>query len=79
MATGPSFWDRGILTVIGLDKVEWISGMVPNVGLNVAFMIFGAAGLAFNIFTRLVHTSLVFLALLIYQPRSLGYHHLTKL
>lgn len=52
MPTGPSFWDQGILTVIGLDKVEWINDTVPNVGLNVAFMTFGAVGLAFNIFTR---------------------------
>jgi len=51
MPTGPSFWDQGILTVIGLNKVEWINDIVPNVGLNVAFMIFGAVGLAFNIFT----------------------------
>lgn len=48
---GPSFWDRGILSVVGLDKVEWIRSNVPNVGLNVAFMLFGAAGLAFNIVT----------------------------
>lgn len=60
MSTGPSFWDQGILTVIGLDRVKWISDIVPNVGLNVTFMIFGAVGLAFNIFTRWVHTSLFF-------------------
>ena len=63
MPTGPSFWDQGILTVIRLDKVEWISGTVPNVGLNVAFMIFGAVALAFNIFTRWVYTSLFLLFL----------------
>ena len=52
VSTGPSFWDQGILTVVGLNKNEWISKRVPNVGLNVAFMIFGAAALAFNIVTR---------------------------
>jgi len=48
---GPSFWDQGILTVTGLEKVGWISETLPNVGLNVSFMLFGAGGLAFNIFT----------------------------
>jgi hypothetical protein len=79
MPAGPSFWDRGILTVIGLDKVAWISDTVPNVGLNVAFMIFATLALAFNIFIRWAHTSLVFLALDIYQPRSLRNHQFTKL
>lgn len=80
MPTGPSFWDQGILTVIGLNKVEWINDIVPNVGLNVAFMIFGAVGLAFNIFTRWVCTSLFFFFLvLIYQPRSPREHNLAEL
>jgi len=48
---GPSFWDQGILTVFGLDKVKWISEAVPNVGLNVTFLLIGGAGLAFNIVT----------------------------
>jgi len=58
LPAGPSFWDQGILTVTRLERIGWISKTVPNVGLNVAFMMFGAAGLAFNIFTRWVHTSL---------------------
>ena len=61
----------------GLEKIEWISGAVPNIGLNVTFMVFGAAGLAFNIFTRWVHTSL-FIALLIYQPRSIREHRIAE-
>ena len=77
MATGPSFWDQGILSVIGLDQIEWISRAVPNVGLNVAFMLFGAAGLAFNIFTRCIRH--FFFAPLIYQPRSLREHRFAEL
>lgn len=57
-----------MLTIIGLEKVGWISEAVPNIGLNVTFMVFGAAGLAFNIFTRWVYTSPLSAAL-IYQPR----------
>ena len=41
-------------------------------------MVFGAAGLAFNIFTRWVYTSL-FIALLIYQPRSVREHRIAEL
>lgn len=78
LPAGPSFWDQGILTVIGLEKVKWISDAVPNVGLNVAFMIFGAAALAFNIVTRWVHTSLFFTPL-IYQPRSLREYRIAEL
>ena len=78
MPAGPSFWDQGVLTVTGLEKIEWISGAVPNIGLNVTFMVFGAAGLAFNIFTRWAHTSL-FIALLIYRPRSFREHRIAEL
>lgn len=58
MPAGPSFWDQGILTITGLERIGWINETVPNVGLNVAFMMFGAACLAFNIVTRWVYTSL---------------------
>ena len=78
LPAGPSFWDRGVLTVTGLEKIGWISGAVPNIGLNVTFMVFGAGGLAFNIFTRWVYTSL-FIALLIYQPRSIREHRIAEL
>ncbi|KAI0053462.1 Choline/ethanolaminephosphotransferase [Auriscalpium vulgare] len=48
---GPSFWDQGILTVTRLEHVEVIAKHVPNIGLNEAFMVFGALALAFNIIT----------------------------
>jgi len=48
---GPSYWDQGILTVTGLGRIEWIRERVPNIGMNVAFMVFGAVALAFNIVT----------------------------
>ncbi|KAG7100139.1 hypothetical protein E1B28_001919 [Marasmius oreades] len=45
---GPSFWDTGILTFVGLEKYPPLA-RVPNIGLNEAFMAFGAVGLGFNI------------------------------
>ncbi|THH20505.1 hypothetical protein EW146_g856 [Bondarzewia mesenterica] len=52
---GPTFWDQKILTSTGLEKVEAIASRVPNVGLNEAFMVFGALGLGFNIITSYVN------------------------
>ena len=70
---GPSFWDQGILTVTGLEGIGWIGERVPNVGMNVGFMIFGAVALAFNIVTRWVYT-LPFLSYLsaTFTPQTLG-------
>ncbi|KAL1664877.1 hypothetical protein EV122DRAFT_224026 [Schizophyllum commune] len=47
---GPTFWDTGILTIANLENVPPFD-RIPNIGLNEAFMYFGAVGLAFNIFT----------------------------
>ncbi|KAF8527387.1 Choline/ethanolaminephosphotransferase [Hysterangium stoloniferum] len=44
-----AMWDTGILTVLHLEHIDIISHNVRNVGLNEAFMIFGALALAFNI------------------------------
>ncbi|KAF7971030.1 hypothetical protein HWV62_22229 [Athelia sp. TMB] len=54
---GTAFWDKGILTATGLINIERIAAIVPNYPLNESFMIFGAAGLAFNILSsyRNVH------------------------
>jgi len=46
---GPSFWDTGILTITRLDRLPLLPKIIPNFGLNEAFMVFGAFGLAFNI------------------------------
>ncbi|KAL0568840.1 hypothetical protein V5O48_013134 [Marasmius crinis-equi] len=47
---GPSFWDTGILTFLGLEKYPPIKDLgIPNIGLNESFMAVGAIGLAFNI------------------------------
>ncbi|KAJ3718963.1 choline ethanolaminephosphotransferase [Lentinula raphanica] len=46
---GPSFWDTPVLDFLHLSSIPLISNTIPNVGLNVCFMIFGAFGLAFNI------------------------------
>ncbi|KAF9012789.1 choline ethanolaminephosphotransferase [Hymenopellis radicata] len=45
---GPAFWDTPILTFLHLDHLAIFSD-IPNVGLNDAFMVFAAFGLAFNI------------------------------
>jgi ethanolaminephosphotransferase len=52
---GPSFWDTGILTFTGLNKVPMVAQLLPNIGLNEAFMVFAGFGLAFNIQTRYAH------------------------
>ena len=40
------------MTLLGIDKVPAIANLIPNVGLNVAFMVYGAIFLLFNIVTR---------------------------
>lgn len=52
---GTQIWDQGILTLLGLEKVEWITSRVPDYGLNEAFMVFGGFALAFNVVIRLAH------------------------
>ncbi|TFY81458.1 hypothetical protein EWM64_g2549 [Hericium alpestre] len=52
---GPSFWDQKILTVTRLEDVEAIASRIPNIPLNVAFMIFGACGVALNIITSYIN------------------------
>ncbi|KAJ3859246.1 Choline/ethanolaminephosphotransferase [Lentinula novae-zelandiae] len=46
---GPSFWDTPILDFLHLSHIPLITNTLPNIGLNVSFMVFGAFGLAFNI------------------------------
>jgi len=46
---GPSFWDQPFLTFTKLDSVPAVAERIPNIGLNEAFMVFGAFALAFNI------------------------------
>jgi ethanolaminephosphotransferase len=50
--TGPAFWDKKLLTFTHLDRIPQVVQHVPNIGLNESFMVFGAFGLAFNIFSR---------------------------
>ncbi|KAI0095189.1 Choline/ethanolaminephosphotransferase [Irpex rosettiformis] len=52
---GPAFWDTPFLTLLGLDKVPMIANLVPNVGLNIAFMTYGAVFLLFNIVTSYIN------------------------
>ncbi|KAF8875779.1 CDP-alcohol phosphatidyltransferase-domain-containing protein [Infundibulicybe gibba] len=46
----PTFWDKGILTVIRLDHAPFINKL-PNIGLNEAFVVFGAFGLTFSMYS----------------------------
>ena len=48
---GPIFWDRGILNITGLAKIDFVSTHLGrfNLPFNDAFMTFGALGLLFNI------------------------------
>lgn len=46
---GPAIWDTGLLTALHLDQVDSVTRIIPNIGLNVSFMVFGAFALAFNI------------------------------
>lgn len=54
LCTGPTFWDQKILTFTRLENADWIASRVPNVALNVCFMIFAGFALAFNIVTRCI-------------------------
>ncbi|KAL4070332.1 CDP-alcohol phosphatidyltransferase-domain-containing protein [Scleroderma citrinum] len=46
---GPSFWDKGVLSITRLDMIPQLVATVPNIRLNEAFMMFAGFGLAFNI------------------------------
>ncbi|KAF8435748.1 choline ethanolaminephosphotransferase [Boletus edulis BED1] len=46
---GPSFWDQRFLTFTHLRNIPQVVDIVPDIGLNEAFMVFAASGLAFNI------------------------------
>ena len=42
------------MSLTGLENVEWIASRVPNLAINVCFMLFAVFALAFNIVTRCV-------------------------
>ncbi|GAA99281.1 uncharacterized protein L969DRAFT_86508 [Mixia osmundae IAM 14324] len=47
---GPQFWDQGVLTVTGLKDVPQVAKLgIKDLPLNDAFLVFGLAGLLFNI------------------------------
>ncbi|KAI0273977.1 Choline/ethanolaminephosphotransferase [Russula aff. rugulosa BPL654] len=46
---GPRFWDQNILSFTRLENIDWIASRVPNLPLNVCFMVFAGFALAFNI------------------------------
>ena len=48
LTTGPSFWDQGVVTYLGIGNLV---PSIPDIPLNELFMYFAAVGLAFNIFT----------------------------
>jgi len=48
---GPAFWDQKFLSLTRLENVEWIASRVPNLAINVCFMLFAVSALAFNIVT----------------------------
>jgi ethanolaminephosphotransferase len=52
---GPSFWDQKLLTVTRLNSIPVIQRYVPNIALNESFMVFGAFGLAFNIYSSFMN------------------------
>lgn len=56
---GPGFWDQNILSFTRLENIDWMASRVPNLPLNVCFMLFTGFGLAFNIVTRCVLPSSV--------------------
>lgn len=66
---GPTIWDTGLLTALHLDHVDSVTRIIPNIGLNESFMVFGALALAFNIFVRsfIVPLSLYTLKILTFQ------------
>jgi ethanolaminephosphotransferase len=49
---GPTFWDQKMLTLARLEDVERIASRIPNLAINVCFMLFAGLALAFNIVTR---------------------------
>ncbi|KIK58639.1 hypothetical protein GYMLUDRAFT_60659 [Collybiopsis luxurians FD-317 M1] len=49
---GPSIWDTPILDFLHLSHIPYISSTIPNIGLNVSFMVFGASVMAFNILSN---------------------------
>ncbi|KAI0347934.1 Choline/ethanolaminephosphotransferase [Trametopsis cervina] len=52
---GPAVWDTPILTLLRLDNVPEITKVIPNVGVNVAFMWYGFIFLQFNIITSYIN------------------------
>ncbi|KAI0253196.1 Choline/ethanolaminephosphotransferase [Lactifluus subvellereus] len=52
---GPTFWDRKILTVTQLENVDWMVAHVPNISMNVCFIIFAGLALVFNIVTSYIN------------------------
>jgi hypothetical protein len=64
LGVGPRFWDQTILSFMRLENIEWIASRVPNLPMNVCFMIFSGFGLAFNIVTRCILPSSVPLPLI---------------
>jgi len=64
LGVGPRFWDQNILSFTRLESIEWIASRVPNLPINVCFMLFATFALAFNIVTRCVLPSSVPLPLI---------------
>ena len=64
LGVGPRFWDQNILSLTRLEHIDWIASRVPNLPINVCFMLFSGFGLAFNIVTRCVFPSSVPLPLI---------------
>ena len=64
LGVGPRFWDQNILSFTRLENIEWIASRVPNLPINVCFMVFAGFGLAFNIVTGCVVPSSVPLPLI---------------
>ncbi|KAI0706168.1 Choline/ethanolaminephosphotransferase [Cytidiella melzeri] len=52
---GPVVWDEPFLTLLSLDNVPSITHVIPNVGLNIVFMSYGAIFLIFNIVTSYIN------------------------
>jgi ethanolaminephosphotransferase len=67
-ASGASFWDTGVLTFLKVDSIPMITKLVPNIGLNELFMVFGGFGLAYNIVMRCAYHSHRLNACLITTP-----------
>ena len=65
LGVGTGFWDQNILSFMRLERFDWIASRVPNLPINVCFMLFSGFGLAFNIVTRRVLRSSVLLLLIL--------------